>query len=323
DQYTLGEDRTLRGHIDDFVWSQTILQQIPNPSGNLITGGLGEPKFLISLAAFTDGWGRPQKDGPALRSIALITYANWLLEQSNTTHVTQKIWPIVKLDLDYVSTRWNSSGYDLWEEVSSASFFTSAVQHRALRQGVTFAKKIGQTGITNKWAIQADNILCFLQTFWNPIGLHITSNTKRGRSGIDANSALASIHTFDASAGCDAATFQPCSDKALASLKVYVDSFRAIYTINNGTAAHDAVATGRYPEDVYYGGNPWYLTTAAVAEQLYDALIVWKAQKSVAVTSISLAFFQQFLPSIQPGIYMSSSKTYTILVNAIKQHADD
>ncbi|KAH0585949.1 hypothetical protein H2248_007235 [Termitomyces sp. 'cryptogamus'] len=323
DQYTLGEDRTLRGHIDDFVWSQAILQQIPNPSGNLITGGLGEPKFLISLAAFTDGWGRPQKDGPALRSIALITYANWLLEQSNTTHVIQKIWPIVKLDLDYVSTRWNSSGYDLWEEVSSASFFTSAVQHRALRQGVTFAKKIGQTGITNKWAIQADNILCFLQTFWNPTGLHITSNTKRGRSGIDANSALASIHTFDASAGCDAATFQPCSDKALASLKVYVDSFRAIYTINNGTAAHDAVATGRYLEDVYYGGNPWYLTTAAVAEQLYDALIVWKAQKSVTVTSISLAFFQQFLPSIQPGIYMSSSKTYTILVNAIKQHADD
>jgi len=66
---------------------------------------------------------------------------------------------------------------------------------------------------------------------------------------------LASIHTFDAAAGCDAATFQPCSDKALSSLKVYVDSFRSIYKINSGIPSNEAVATGRYPEDVYYGGN--------------------------------------------------------------------
>ncbi|KAG6866185.1 hypothetical protein C0991_007735 [Blastosporella zonata] len=332
DQYTLGEDITLRGHIDDFVWSQTVLQQVPNPSGNVTTGGLGEPKFLIDLEAFTGGWGRPQKDGPALRSIALITYANWLLEHKNMTYVAQKIWPVVKLDLDYVTNRWNTSGFDLWEEVSGASFFTSSVQHKALRQGVTFAKKIGQASAVANWSIQADNILCFLQhdlltmaskSYWNPTGLHITSNTNGGRSGIDANSALASIHTFDAAAGCDATTFQPCSDKALASLKVYVDSFRTIYTINNQTSAHGAVATGRYPEDVYYGGNPWYLTTAAVAEQLYDALIVWQAQRSLTVTSTSLAFFQQFLSSVKPGTYASGSKTYTTLVDAIRQHADD
>ncbi|KAG6836704.1 hypothetical protein H0H93_004680 [Arthromyces matolae] len=275
-----------------------------------------------AFIAFTDPWGRPQKDGPALRSTSLITYANWLLGQSNTTYVTQKLWPVIKLDLDYVTDRWNTSGYDLWEEVSSASFFTSAAQHRALREGVTLAKRIGKTNAAGNWAIQADNILCFLQTYWNPTGLHVTSNTGGGRSGIDANSALASIHTFDAAAGCDAATFQPCSDKALASLKVYVDSFRSIYPINNGIAAHDAVATGRYPEDVYYGGNPWYLTTAAAAEQLYDALIVWKAQKSVTVTSISLAFFQQFLPSVQPGTFTSNSTTYSKLLAAIKENAD-
>ncbi|KAG6845598.1 hypothetical protein H0H87_006651 [Tephrocybe sp. NHM501043] len=339
DQYTLGEDHTLRGHIDDFVWSQTVLQQVSNPSGILTTGGLGEPKFKISLEAFTGGWGRPQKDGPALRSIALITYANWLLEQKNVTYVTQKIWPVVKLDLDYVTNRWNSSGFDLWEEVSSASFFTSAVQHKALRQGVTFAKKIGQASAVTNWATQAENILCFLQvsaqilciytpltgskTYWNSAGSHITSNTNGGRSGIDANSALASIHTFDAAAGCDATTFQPCSDKALASLKIYVDAFRTIYTINNGTTAPGAVATGRYPEDVYYNGNPWYLTTAAVAEQLYDALIVWEVQRSLTVTKISLAFFQQFLPSVKPGTYASNSKTYKTLVDAIRQNADD
>ena len=83
----------------------------------------------------------------------------------------------------------------------------------------------------------------------------MTANTGGGRSGRDANTVLTSIHTFDAAAGCDAATFQPCSDKALSNLKVYVDAFRSIYSINSGIASSAAVATGRYPEDSYYNGN--------------------------------------------------------------------
>jgi glucoamylase len=66
---------------------------------------------------------------------------------------------------------------------------------------------------------------------------------------------LTSIHTFDPAAGCDSLTFQPCSDRALSNLKVYVDSFRSIYKINSGIASNAAVATGRYSEDVYYNGN--------------------------------------------------------------------
>lgn len=38
-------------------------------------------------------------------------------------------------------------------------------------------------------------------------------------------------------------------------MKVYVDSFRSIYTINSGISSDAAVATGRYPEDSYYNGN--------------------------------------------------------------------
>ena len=93
------------------------------------------------------------------------------------------------------------------------------------------------------------------QSYWNPSAGYITANTGGGRSGKDSNTVLTSIHTFDPDAGCDAATFQPCSDKALSNLKVYVDAFRSIYTINNGIPATAAVATGRYPEDVYYGGH--------------------------------------------------------------------
>jgi len=109
----------------------------------------------------------------------------------------------------------------------------------------------------------------------------------------------------------------------LSNLKVYVDSFRSIYAINSGIAPNAAVATGRYPEDVYYGGNPWYLSTFAVAEQLYDALIVWGQQQKVDVTTTSLAFFRQFIPDLSTGSYAASTSTYSTLTTSIKSFADD
>lgn len=134
------------------------------------------------------------------------------------------------------------------------------------------ASRLGKGDIGDVLSSQADNALCFLQvldpfylnpwtkyiiflkSYWNPTDSYITSNTGGGRSGIDANSILASIHTFDVAAGCDSITFQPCSDKALSNLKVYVDSFD-IYPINQGLADNEAKAVGRYKEDVYMGGN--------------------------------------------------------------------
>ncbi|KAJ7914463.1 glucoamylase [Mycena leptocephala] len=320
DQYTTGQDKTLLGLIHNFITAESNLQEVSNPSGTISTGGLGEPKFNVDGTAFTGSWGRPQRDGPALRSTAMIAYANWLLKNTSVSNVVNTLWPTIKLDLDYVADNWNQTGFDLWEEIHSSSFFTTAVQHRSLREGATLATALGQDSST--YTTQADNALCFLQSYWNPTGGYITANTGGGRSGKDANTALASIHTFDPAAGCDASTFQPCSDKALSSLKVYVDSFRSIYSINSGIGSNAAVATGRYPEDVYMGGNPWYLTTAAVAEQLYDALIVWKAQGALNVTSISLPFFRQFSSSVKVGNYAASTAMFKTLTAAVKTFAD-
>lgn len=133
---------------------------------------------------------------------------------------------------------------------------------------------------------------------------------------------MSSIQTFDPTAACDATTFQPCSDRALANHKVVTDSFRSIYSINSGIAQGVAVAVGRYSEDTYYGGNPWYLNTLAAAEQLYDALYTWNKQGSITVTATSLAFFKDFSSSITAGTYASSTTTYTTLYNAIKMYAD-
>ncbi|EME44137.1 glycoside hydrolase family 15 protein [Dothistroma septosporum NZE10] len=318
DQFLSGSSSSLEGTVQDYINAQAYLQTVNNPSGGLCTGGLGEPKFNVNQTAFTGAWGRPQRDGPALRATAMIAYARYLLSEGQNATVANIIWPIVQNDLTYVTANWNQTGFDLWEEVNSSSFFTTAAQYRALVEGSALASQIGKT-CTN-CASQAPQVLCFLQSYWT--GSYVLSNTGGGRSGKDANSLLTSIHLFDPTVGCDAKTYQPCSDKALANHKVVTDSFRSIYTINNGITPGTGVAVGRYPEDSYQGGNPWYLSTFAAAEQLYDAVYQWKQQGSLAITALSLPFFKDVYSSAAVGTYASSSSTFTSLISAVTQYAD-
>lgn len=252
DQFLAGQTN-LEGIIQDYVNSQVALQNVPNRSGSLCSGGLGEPKFGVDGTQFTGDWGRPQRDGPALRVTAMIAYARYLISKGQTSQVANIIWPVVANDLTYVAQYWNQTGFDLWEEVSSASFFTTASQYRSLVEGSALAAQIGKT--CPHCDSQAPQILCALQSYWT--GSYVLSNTGGGRSGKDANSILASIQLFDPATGCDAKTYQPCSDKVLANHKQVTDSFRSVYTINNGIAQGKGVAVGRYSEDVYQGGNPW------------------------------------------------------------------
>ena len=253
----------------------------------------------------------------------------------------------------------NDTGFDLWEEVSGSSFFTVASQYRALIEGSALAADIGAS--CSACDSIAPQVLCFLQSFWSPSRgamianssyiqqqhkfplppplpppllhhqiFHHSSNPRtdsdavnqnNGRGGLDANTLLASIHSFDPSLGCDSLTFQPCSDKALSNHKAVTDSFRP-WPINNGIPRGQAVAVGRYIEDVYFNGNPWYLTTLAAAEQLYDALQVWESQGWLEVTDTSLSFFRDLDSAVSPGTYASTTATYRNLVSRVMDYAD-
>ncbi|KAL9942786.1 hypothetical protein D7B24_004167 [Verticillium nonalfalfae] len=323
DLFVENYDAGLQQNIQNFIVGQAKLQTVNNPSGSFSSGaGLGEAKYLANGAQFTGDWGRPQRDGPALRAIALIKYSKWLIANGYTSTANTVVWPIIRNDLAYVTQYWNQTGFDLWEEVQGSSFFTIASQHRSLVEGAALAQQLGQT--CNGCAGIAPQILCFQQRFWNPSQGYVISNINGGsyRNGKDANSILTSIHNFDPVLGCDASTFQPCSDRALSNHKVVTDSFRSIYGINNGKGQGQAVAVGRYPEDSYYGGQPWYLNTFAAAEQLYDAIYVWKRSSSISVTSVSLPFFQALIPGISTGTYASTSSTYTSILSAVKAYAD-
>ena len=315
-------DTSLQQKIDDYVSSQAKIQTLTNPSGGPDAGGLGEPRFNVDQTPFTGAWGRPQHDGPALRATTLTIYANWLVANGGRAKASETVWPVIAKDLAYTFRYWNQTGFDLWEETVGSSFFTISAIHRALVEGADLAKALGKT--CSGCAEAAPQVLCFLDTFWTGdyIKSDINLDTDKGRTGKNANSILSSIHTFDPAAACTDATFQPCSSRALANHKAVTDSFRSEYGINSGVAKGQAVAVGRYSEDEYYNGNPWYLTTLAAAEQLYAATHQWDRQGSITVDTVSLPFFQDLLPAVATGTYAKGSSTSEDIVDAVLHYAD-
>lgn len=114
DRFTQSYDAGLQRRIEQYIAAQVTLQGISNPSGSLSDGsGLGEPKFELTLSQFTGNWGRPQRDGPALRAIALIGYSKWLISNNYQSTVSNIIWPIVRNDLNYVAQYWSVTARSL------------------------------------------------------------------------------------------------------------------------------------------------------------------------------------------------------------------
>ncbi|KHN97954.1 Glucan 1,4-alpha-glucosidase, starch-binding protein [Metarhizium album ARSEF 1941] len=314
-------NKSLQPKIEEYITAQAQLQGLTNPSGGPDTGGLGEPKFHVNLTAFTGAWGRPQRDGPPLRATTSILYANWLLSNGGESEAANTVWPVIVKDLSYTVQYWNRTGFDLWEEVNGSSFFTLSASHRALVEGAALAKALGKR--CPDCEASAPRILCFLQSFWANGYIDSNINVNDGRTGKDVNSILSSIHTFDPAAACTDSTFQPCSPRALANHKAVVDSFRTIYTVNQGRTAGRAAAVGRYSEDVYYNGNPWYLATMAAAEQMYAAAYQWKKNGYITVDTTSLPFFRDLVADVSAGTYAKDTDTFTSIIRAVTAYGDD
>ncbi len=83
----------------------------------------------------------------------------------------------------------------------------------------------------------------------------ITNVTTGGRSGIGAVPLTVSVLNFDPTLGCDPVTFQPCSDRALSSLKVVGDAFKEIFPINQQFPPSQSPFFGFFLEDKLYGGH--------------------------------------------------------------------
>jgi len=322
--------------LDDAVRALIRTQHIESLSGNVFTGGLEEPAFDLPLVQITDPEtrafiGAPAADGPPARAGVLIRFADWLTEpaQKNGTWVADNLWPAIDLDLQWISLHWNQSSWDLWyPPVWGGSYWTASLQYRALRSGARLGRKIGRAESASSFEAQASIVLQYLQTFWNEKDGFMSETTVTdvatgGRSGIGSAPLTVSVMNFDPTLGCDSATFQPCSERALSSLKFLIDTYRTHYPINANIPKDQPVLIGGFLEDKFLGGGAQYFSTFNSAEQLFDAVHTWNLIGELSVTKKTLPFFRQFDQSAKIGKYRKGSATYESLTKGITTWADN
>ncbi len=316
--------------LKNYVQFSRENQLTPNLSGAPDAGGLGEPKFNMDGSAFNGAWGRPQNDGPALRAITLIAFANNLLAEGQANYVRQELYDgllpsqtVIKVDLEYVAHHWGDVCFDLWEEVRGHHFFTLMVSRRALLEGAKLAQTLGDGGAAQYYSEQASAIAFYLQQFWDAkqgtLIETIGQTSGVSKSGLDVAIILGALHgeTADGYIG-------PASDWVMATAARLINAFQALYAINkslNGLAP----AIGRYPEDIYDGvgisqGNPWFLATLAFAEYCYRLRSIYARDHYINVTQVNASFLRYALYSsgiqglnLRSGIVANDSRLYSAL----------
>lgn len=274
DYYEIKKDPRIKKMIFTWVEAEAYRQNQPTFTG------LGEPKYFIDGSGYTGGWGRPQNDGPALRALAMIKFANLMLKERNQDYVIKKLYhgvipadSPIKKDLEYTAHHWREPSFELWEEEMGMHFYTLMAQHTALQEGAKLARELGDGGAANFYQKESLAIAQYIKRNFldSKIGIKATINKVNGglgykHSNIDVAPLLALNHTspYQKLISYNSSVFK----KYLATL---IGTFKKIYHVNK--AYPDlGVAIGRYPEDKYDGykttgtGNPWFLATLALGE---------------------------------------------------------
>ena len=265
-------------------------------------GQLGEPRFNADGSLNTEPWGRPQNDGPALRALTMIRFAHDLMASGNLNFVTSELYSprlpaetVIKADLEFIAHHWREKCIDLWEEIWGLHFFTRATQLAALREGAKLAALLNDPNASAFYSQEADSLEKELTQHWDPQSGYYISTLEQSSgpehakpTQLDTSVILAAL-AAEQSSGPLSVT----DSRILATALHIEETFMKLYPINRNS--NYGAAIGRYPEDKYFGGNPWVLTTAAFAE-LNDRLAVAVATAtSFPMTQTHADYFMRVL----------------------------
>ncbi|KAI5806765.1 Six-hairpin glycosidase-like protein [Peziza echinospora] len=295
----------------NYVDMQGKLQTVQNPSGGFFDGGLGEPKFRVDGTAFARSWGRPQRDGPALRASALASFLKKAKQIRpdilQNADFLRRLYDdrlparsIIKADLEYVSHSWHAYGFDAWEEVNGLHFFTAMVQLKAMADGADIATHFNDPGAAEWYSKQQKSLSDFVWKFWDSKKGHLVSTLDiEHRTGLNCDLLLGSLHG-------DRISFPPWSDELLVSMDRLIAQMAVLHP--NKTPSKDGkrkgVGIGRYTEDIYDGagfdgGNAWFICTASVAHVLYASISEFIEKQTLAITDRNFEFFHSINPQLE------------------------
>lgn len=281
--------------------------------------GLGEPKYNMDGTPFTGPWGRPQNDAPAEEASTLIYFASTLMAQGKSDQAKALYGDFntgIKADLEYVSHHWQDSSFDVWEEQNAHHFDTAVAQRTAMLEGAWFARQMNDPGAADWYQQQADALDAEIAKHWDPQKGYIQSavgyvgglNTKT--SDLDSAVILAAIHRqpIDDAFPSQDQTFSASDSRVLATALRLKQTFKSEYPINQNPQ-QPGVAIGRYPEDSYFGGNAWVISTDGFAQLYYMAALQFLQKGQIPIDSVDLPFFQDLLSGDPAGATLTAGTT--------------
>mmetsp|Transcript_30110 Transcript_30110/g.32819 ORF Transcript_30110/g.32819 Transcript_30110/m.32819 type:complete len:507 (+) Transcript_30110:78-1598(+) len=264
-----------------------------------------EPKFMLPNGeVFTSGWCRPQNDGPGLRATSLIIAAQSLIKQGETQYVKDNLWTgsssnknggAIKYDLDYIVSNYATNTCDLWEEIRDSDLFWNRItMKKAMIVGADFAEQMGDSATASTYRNTAQLINSSLyNTHWN--GGFVQEASSRPQDS-------AVIVGFNDGYDESDDLFAPTSVEVAHTVSSYNTMFCNEYTINQADTSKGlpGVLYGRYKGDSYAGGNPWVLSTAALASLFYRGashILAKGVPSSAALDVWKTAFNTDSLPT--------------------------
>lgn len=292
-------------NLNDYILFSRRLQLTPSQTG------LGEPRFNVDGTAFNGPWARPQNDGPALRALTLLHALQFNLsaEQRN------KISEILETDLDFIQSHRDQPSFDIWEEIRADHFYTRVAQMAALKKAIQNFDPAWKFSIFDCEAARA-HLESNLQKHWSDEKKYFSISQNRVEGGdnkktdLDTAVILGVLH-----AGLNQdILFSVRNDRVLATAEKLEKVFERIYEINQSKKSFQlAPAIGRYEDDVYFGGNPWYLTTLAFAELHYRLAESLQQDNNFEITDLNFAFLSQAgatkIKDFKPGLNLKNSSS--------------
>ena len=324
-QASPNERQRLKPYLINYINFERQAQKQGSKNGEV----LGEPKYNIDGTLWQGQWGRPQNDGPALRAIAMINIAQVFIQEGQEKYVRDVLLDVITTDLDYVLARFGYYTFDLWEELSDQDhFFTKMVQRKALTSGASLVRRFGDEKRADSYLNTANHITESLQKHWHAgrgyIAETIHQQDHRG-GGMDSSIILGvlygDLNDLDI-------PFSVHDDRVMSSVYFIRNAFTGLYRINI-SHANQPPLLGRYPNDVYDGnqstyGNPWVITTNALAQYYYTLANTYLKLGKISVTNNNLLFFKQINPKLVDKeedilFSVSPSRFYAIINHLIEE----
>lgn len=295
---------------------------------------MGEPRFNVDGSINTEPWGRPQNDGPALRALILTRYARLLIREGKKEFVTKELYDsrlpsesVIKADLEFTAHHWRLKCIDIWEEIWGHHFFTRASQLAALREGAALAEDLGDSGASAFYRKEANALEIEMQKHWsNDRGYHLaTVDSNAGPDHQKPTELDTAVLLGALAAEQDSGILSIVDGKMLSTALKIEEGFAIFYGVNKDKRVGTAI--GRYTEDYYFGGNPWFLTTAAFAELNYKIAAKIKVAKEFRIDSLQAPYFVNALKAlsdlkIEPGVDLAADAIKDRVVKALVATGD-